>query len=99
MSALWRIRPRPSTATQSLRSASDDNTTKPKAGTYLKEAAAGTTLYIGTSNTYATGMTNQGLSIDPNGVVTASGGFVGNVTGNLTGNVTGTISGAIREGC
>jgi hypothetical protein len=73
-------------------SATDDNATKPKAGIWLKEAAAGTTMYLGTSNAYATGITNQALSIDQNGVVTASGGFVGNITGNVTGNVSGSIS-------
>jgi endosialidase-like protein len=73
-------------------SATDDNATKPKAGIWLKEAAAGTTMYLGTSNAYATGITNQALSIDQNGVVTASGGFVGNITGNVTGNVSGQIS-------
>jgi fibronectin-binding autotransporter adhesin len=76
-------------------SATDDNATKPKAGIWLKEAAAGTTMYLGTSNAYATGITNQALSIDYNGVVTAAAGFVGNVTGNLIGNVTGNVSGQI----
>jgi hypothetical protein len=73
-------------------SATDDNATKPKAGIWLKEAAAGTTMYLGTSNAYATGITNQALSIDYNGVVTAGAGFVGNITGNVTGNVSGQIS-------
>lgn len=73
-------------------SATDDNATKPKAGIWLKEAAAGTTMYIGTSNAYATGITNQALSIDYNGVVSAGAGFVGNITGNVTGNVSGQIS-------
>jgi len=73
-------------------SATDDNATKPKAGIWLKEAAAGATMYLGTSNAYATGITNQALSISPSGAVTASGGFVGNLTGNVTGNITGSIS-------
>jgi hypothetical protein len=76
-------------------SATDDNATLPKAGIWLKEAAAGTTMYLGTSNAYATGITNQALSIDYNGVVTAAAGFVGNITGNVTGNVTGNITGVI----
>jgi hypothetical protein len=76
-------------------SATDDNATKPKAGIWLKEAAAGTTMYLGTSNAYATGITNQALSIDQNGVVTAAGGFVGNITGNVTGNVTGNLTGNV----
>jgi hypothetical protein len=48
---------------------------------------------FGTQNIDATKVTlTQG--INATGIVTASGGFVGNVTGNITGNLTGTASNA-----
>lgn len=45
----------------------DNNPTKPKAGIYLRETLAGTSMYLGTSNNYATGITNDALVIDPSG--------------------------------
>lgn len=54
-------------------STSDNNATKPKAGIYLKETGSGTNMYFGTSNAYATGITNNALVIDPSGNLAASG--------------------------
>ena len=45
----------------------DDNATKPKAGIYLLETATGTRMYLGTSNLYTTGITNDALVINENG--------------------------------
>lgn len=43
---------------------SDNNATKPKAGIWLLEDGSGTDMYFGTSNSYSTGITNNGLVID-----------------------------------
>ncbi len=43
--------------------------TKPKAGIYLKETGTGTNMYFGTSNAYATGITNDAMVINPSGYV------------------------------
>ncbi|MDD5129592.1 MAG: hypothetical protein PHS66_00845 [Candidatus Omnitrophica bacterium] len=53
----------------------DNNATKPKAGIYLKETGSGTNMYFGTSNAYATGITNNALIIDPSGNLTGSAGI------------------------
>ncbi len=45
-------------------STQNNNATKPKAGIYLKETAMGTYMYFGTSNNYATGITNDALVIN-----------------------------------
>jgi hypothetical protein len=45
------------------------NNTKPKAGIWMYEAGAGSMLQFGTSNNYATGITNTALSIDQSGKV------------------------------
>ncbi|MCX5694434.1 MAG: hypothetical protein NT014_04830 [Candidatus Omnitrophica bacterium] len=51
-------------------STSNNNATKPKAGIYLRESSAsGTSMYFGTSNAYATGITNNAVIIDPSGNV------------------------------
>jgi hypothetical protein len=47
----------------------NNNVTKPKAGIYLQETAAGTSMYLATSNNYANGITNDGIVIDPAGNV------------------------------
>lgn len=52
-------------------STQDNNRTKPKAGIYLRERATsdGTYMYFGTSNAYATGITNNALVINPDGQI------------------------------
>ncbi len=50
-------------------STSNNNGTKPKAGIYLQETNTGTSMYLGTSNNYSTGITNDGIVIDPVGNV------------------------------
>ncbi|PIY80757.1 MAG: hypothetical protein COY80_01275, partial [Candidatus Pacebacteria bacterium CG_4_10_14_0_8_um_filter_42_14] len=50
-------------------STQDNNGTKPKAGIWLLEDGNGTDLYFGTSNGYATGITNTGLILDQTGNV------------------------------
>ena len=50
----------------------DNNSTKPKAGIYLRETSTGTYLYLGTSNHYATGITTNTI-IDPDGKLTVAG--------------------------
>jgi hypothetical protein len=47
----------------------NDNPTKPKAGIYLQETGNGTYMYLGTSNSYATGITNNAIVIAPSGNV------------------------------
>jgi hypothetical protein len=47
-------------------SAQDNNPTKPKAGIYLRETDSGTEMWIGTSNNYAAGITNNAV-IDEEG--------------------------------
>ncbi len=48
---------------------SNNGNGKPKAGIWVKETSTGTYLNLGTSNSYATGITNNGLSISPTGSV------------------------------
>ena len=48
---------------------SNENSTKPKAGIWLFENGSGTKMYFGTSNTYGTGITNNGLVLDQSGNV------------------------------
>ena len=50
-------------------STSDNNSSKPKAGVFMKETGSGSLLYFGTSNSYSTGITNNALVIDPSGNV------------------------------
>ncbi|MFA5125369.1 MAG: hypothetical protein WC473_06155, partial [Patescibacteria group bacterium] len=50
-------------------STSDNNATKPKAGIWMYETAAGSALQFGTSNALATGITNQAMTIDTAGNV------------------------------
>jgi hypothetical protein len=50
-------------------STQDDNNTKPKAGIYTKLTASGSYLYFGTSNSYATGITNDAMVIRYDGNV------------------------------
>ncbi len=50
-------------------STANNSPTKPKAGIYLKETGSGSELYFGTSNLYATGITNDAMVIDPSGNV------------------------------
>ncbi|MBI2056023.1 MAG: tail fiber domain-containing protein, partial [Candidatus Sungbacteria bacterium] len=47
----------------------NNNGTKPKAGIWLLEDNSGTDMYFGTSNNYATGITNNGLILDQAGNV------------------------------
>ncbi|MBI3098565.1 MAG: tail fiber domain-containing protein [Planctomycetes bacterium] len=54
-------------------STSDNNATKPKAGIWSYGDGSGSRLYLGTSNNYATGITNSALTIDPSGNVSISG--------------------------
>lgn len=46
-----------------------NNPTKPKGGIYLQTTAAGSKMILGTSNNYATGVTNEGVVIDQVGNV------------------------------
>ena len=48
-------------------STANDNPTKPKAGIWTEDTASGSYLNFGTTNTPATGITNQALVIDPSG--------------------------------
>ena len=50
-------------------STNNNNASKPKAGIYLKETGSGTYIYFGTSNDYATGITNNGMVISHGGSV------------------------------
>lgn len=53
---------------------SNNYSTKPKGGIYLKETSTGSYMYLGTSNNYTTGITNDGLIITPSGTLqTVSG--------------------------
>ncbi|MBK8339427.1 MAG: hypothetical protein IPK99_05195 [Flavobacteriales bacterium] len=47
----------------------NNNATKPKAGIYLQETNTGSFMYLGTSNNYSTGITNNAVVIDPTGNV------------------------------
>jgi len=47
----------------------NNNATRPKAGIWLLEDGNGTDMYFGTSNNYATGITNNGLVLDQSGNV------------------------------
>ena len=47
----------------------NNNPTKPKAGIWMSEHGTGSRLYLGTSNSYATGITNQALTINESGNV------------------------------
>ena len=42
----------------------DNNPTKPKAGIWTQNTSSGTSMYLGTSNSYSTGITNQAITID-----------------------------------
>ena len=48
-------------------STENNNATLPKAGIYLRATSNGTRMYLGTSNNYGTGITNDGLVIDEEG--------------------------------
>lgn len=48
-------------------SSTTDNAAKPKAGLFCKTTGAGTYVYIGTSDDYATGITHLGFAVDPRG--------------------------------
>lgn len=50
-------------------STSNDNPTKPKAGIYLQESAAGTKMIFGTSTLYSNGITNSAMVIDDLGYI------------------------------
>lgn len=66
-------------------STQNDNATKPKAGIWLFEAAGGTSLYLGTSNAYGTGITNTAMVINQAGNV-----GIGTTSGNQKLDVWGT---------
>jgi len=51
----------------------NDNATKPKAGIYLKTANNDSQMYFGTSNNYASGITNSAIVIDKGGDVGIGG--------------------------
>lgn len=75
-------------------STQNNNATKPKAGIYLMETNTGSRMYFGTSNDYATGITNNAIVIDE----------VGNIGIGVTGmpaqklHVAGNIMGAAPDG-
>jgi len=50
-------------------STADNVATAPKAGIYVKTTNAGSTMILGTSNAYGSGITNEGIAIDPTGQV------------------------------
>ncbi len=50
-------------------STTNDSPTKPKAGIYLQEAAAGSKMIFGTSTLYSTGITNDAMVIDDLGYI------------------------------
>lgn len=52
-------------------STQDNNSTKPKAGIWMYEGSTGTRIYLGTTNAFATGITNNGLVLDESGNVGA----------------------------
>ena len=60
-------------------STANNSPTKPKAGIFMKETSVGTYLYMGTSNSYSTGITNSGLIMNQSGQV-GIGGTVPNKT-------------------
>ncbi len=66
---------------------SNNNITKPKAGLFLRETTLGTFMHFGTSNSYATGITNDAVEIDPDGNV-----GVGVVTPLTTMDVLGALT-------
>ena len=47
----------------------NNNVLKPKAGIYLQETNVGTNMYLGTSNNYSTGITNDAVVINQDGNV------------------------------
>lgn len=57
----------------------NNNPTKPKGGIWLRETSIGSYMYFGTSNAYVTGITNNGLVMDPSGNI----GIGTNVPGSL----------------
>lgn len=61
--------------------------TNPQARIAAVMAAGGSSLVLGTSNNYTTGITNNALTIDPNSNVTIGGGAV---TGGLTTTISNT---------
>lgn len=50
-----------------------NNPTKPKAGIFLQTTSSGSKMILGTSSNYATGVTNDGVVIDPQGNVGLGG--------------------------
>jgi hypothetical protein len=73
---------------------SNNSPTKPKAGIFLQETASGSYMYLGTSNAYATGITNDGIIINPTGGVT----FTNASTTNLTVSGSSYLTGATTLG-
>ncbi len=69
-------------------STADNNPSKPKAGIYTQLTATGTYLLLGTSNSYATGITSN-VIIDPTGNVT--GGTYNGQTISSAASFTGTV--------
>ncbi|MBI4434828.1 hypothetical protein HY635_03400 [Candidatus Uhrbacteria bacterium] len=61
-------------------STQNNNATKPKAGIWLLEDGSGTDMLFGTSDSYATGITNTALTIDQSGDLAASGALTANNT-------------------
>lgn len=79
----------------------NDNASLPKAGIFMKETGLGTTIFIGTSNNYAAGITSS-ISIDQNGSigvqsVSANTYIALGVTGSTTGYTlfNGSTSGSV----
>lgn len=84
-------------------SSTTDNPNKPKAGIFCKTTGAGTYVYIGTSNDYATGITTSS-SIGPNGemevgsITTAGKIQVGSTTPTASAGSALTINSSVTTG-
>jgi hypothetical protein len=74
-------------------STANNNSTLPKAGIWTQNSSTGSSINFGTSNSFATGITNEGVIIDPNGylgVNTVAPQVKLDVTGSIATNTVGT---------
>jgi hypothetical protein len=73
---------------------SDNNATIPKAAVYAEDTAAGSVLFLGTSNNYASGITAN-TTVDQTGKVTMPGGAVIGSSGTAISSSMAANSGAV----